>query len=111
MNFGVNGQIAVAKSESPLGPFVVVNTVLNVARGASGKFYGVSLVSFKILEPFMAVWSSIFPFVLSLLQWLVRSTLPTRLLTILERVISTETWLCFRYPLKYLTFFLNLRCI
>ncbi len=37
MNFGVNGQIAVAKSESSLGPFVVVNPVLNITRGSSGK--------------------------------------------------------------------------
>ena len=37
MNFGVNGQIAVAISETPLGPFVVVNTALNVTRGSSGK--------------------------------------------------------------------------
>jgi hypothetical protein len=38
MNFGVAGQIAVAISETPLGPFVVVNPALNITRGSSGKF-------------------------------------------------------------------------
>jgi hypothetical protein len=37
MNFGVSGQIAVAISETPLGPFVVVNPALNITRGSSGK--------------------------------------------------------------------------
>ena len=37
MNFGVAGQIAVAISETPLGPFVVVNPALNITRGSSGK--------------------------------------------------------------------------
>jgi hypothetical protein len=36
-NFGVNGQLVVAASASPLGPFVVVNPVLNVTYGSSGK--------------------------------------------------------------------------
>ncbi|CAF1097557.1 unnamed protein product [Adineta steineri] len=38
MNFGVSGQIAVAISETPIGPFVVVNTALNITRGSSGDF-------------------------------------------------------------------------
>ena len=41
MNFGVNGQIAVAISKTPLGPFVVVNTALNITRGSSGKPFNV----------------------------------------------------------------------
>jgi hypothetical protein len=40
MNFGQAGQIAVAISETPLGPFVVVNPALNITRGSSGKSCG-----------------------------------------------------------------------
>ena len=39
MNFGVSGQIAVAISETPIGPFVVVNPALNVTRGSSGQSF------------------------------------------------------------------------
>ncbi len=39
MNFGVAGQIAVAVSETPLGPFTIVNPVLNITRGSSGTFF------------------------------------------------------------------------
>ena len=39
MNFGVAGQIAVAVSETPLGPFTVVNPVLNITRGSSGTLF------------------------------------------------------------------------
>jgi hypothetical protein len=49
-NFGANSQIAVAKSESPLGPFVVVNPALNVARGASGNFRELSFVPLEMHE-------------------------------------------------------------
>ncbi len=54
MNFGVNGQIAVAISQTPIGPFTVVNPVLNITRGSSGKFYHIfvnaSLIPFKLLD-------------------------------------------------------------
>jgi hypothetical protein len=54
MNFGVAGQIAVAISETPLGPFVVVNPALNITRGSSGKpghiFVRYHLVSFECLS-------------------------------------------------------------
>ncbi len=77
MNFGVAGQIAVATSETPLGPFVVVNTALNITRGSSGKFCSVSVVSFEMLE--------LFPFLFILFAIVSNVYCSNSVLTILRR--------------------------